>query len=199
MTSPDQIKTLREKTGAGFMDCKSALAETNGDFEKAVDYLRKKGIVAAGKRKGKSADEGSIFSYVHTGGKVGVLVELKCETDFVARTTDFTNLQKDLALHIAAMAPKYLGPEQVPAEVIAREKDIFTAQAQQSGKPAAVIEKILEGRIKKFYAEICLLEQPFVKDDSKRVQEIIDVVAGKLGENVHVSRFCRFELGEENK
>lgn len=197
--SAEKVKELREKTGAGFMDCKSALQETKGDFEKAVDFLRKKGIISAGKRKGKAATEGSIYSYIHTGGKVGVLLELKCETDFVARTADFTNLQKELSLHIAAMAPRYLKPEEVPAAELEREKEIFRAQAKTSGKPDNIIEKILEGRIKKFYAEICFLEQPFVKDDSKRVQEIIDEMAGKLGENVHVSRFCRFELGEEQK
>lgn len=197
--SPEQVKELREKTGAGFMDCKRALEENAGNFEKAIDALRKKGIIAAAKRKGKDATEGSIFSYIHTGGKVGVMVEVKCETDFVARTPDFVNLQKEIALHIAAMAPKYLKPQDVPAAEVEREKEIFRAQAKQTGKPDNIIEKILEGRINKFYSEICLLEQPFVKDDTKKVQEIIDHVAGKLGENVHISRFCRFELGEEIK
>jgi elongation factor Ts len=178
------------------MDCKKALEETKGDFEQAVDTLRKKGIINAAKRKGKDATEGSIFSYIHQGGKIGVLLELKCETDFVARTTEFINLQKEISLHIAAMAPKYLKPEDVPADVLEREKEIFRAQGKQSGKPDNVIEKILEGRVNKFYSEVCLLEQLFVKDDKKKIQELVDEIAGKLGENVHVSRFCRFELGE---
>jgi elongation factor Ts len=196
MITPTKVKELREKTGAGFMDCKKALEETKGDFEQAVDTLRKKGIINAAKRKGKDATEGSIFSYIHQGGKIGVLLELKCETDFVARTTEFINLQKEISLHIAAMAPKYLKPEDVPADVLEREKEIFRAQGKQSGKPDNVIEKILEGRVNKFYSEVCLLEQLFVKDDKKKIQELVDEIAGKLGENVHVSRFCRFELGE---
>lgn len=195
----DKVKELRDKTGAGFMDCKKALAENQGDFEKAVDWLRKNGIASATKRRDKAAEEGSIFGYIHPGGKVGVMVELKCETDFVARTQDFTNLQKDLALQVAAMAPKYVSPDQVPAEVVAREKSIFMEQAKQSGKPANVLEKIIEGRVAKFYTEICLLEQPFVKDDAKKVNEVIAAVAGKLGENLQVGRICRFELGEDKQ
>ena len=194
--SAEQVKELREKTGAGFMDCKSALAETSGDFEQAVDLLRKKGIIAAGKRKGREASEGTIDSYIHQGGKIGVLLELKCETDFVARTDDFKELHKDIAMHIAAAAPLYTSPEDISEEHMKREKDIFAAQAKDSGKPENIIDKIVEGRLQKFYAEVCLLEQAFVKDEDKKVKDLVDEMAGKLGENVQVGRFCRFELGE---
>ncbi len=192
----EQVKELRSKTGAGFMDCKKALTETGGDFDKAVDHLRKQGIIDAAKRKGKATTEGAVSSYIHPGGKIGVLIEVNCETDFVARTEDFQNLQRDLAMHVAAIAPKYLSKDDVPAEALAHEKEILMEQARQSGKPDNILEKIVEGRLKKFYSEQCFLEQPFVKDEDKRVQEIIDAVAGKLGENIQVRRFCRYELGD---
>ena len=197
--SAELVKNLRDKTGAGFMDCKKALNETAGDFEKAIDLLRKKGIISAAKRKGRDASEGTIGSYIHQGGRIGVLLELKCETDFVARTDDFAALQKDIAMHIAAIAPKYLTSEDIPSDDLEREKAIYAEQAKASGKPDNIIDKIVEGRLKKFYAEVCLMEQSFVKDEDRTVQQIVDEVAGKLGENVQVGRFVRFELGEEAK
>jgi elongation factor Ts len=197
--SAELVKDLRDKTGAGFMDCKKALNETQGDFEKAIDLLRKKGIISAAKRKGRDASEGTIGSYIHQGGRIGVLLELKCETDFVARTDDFTSLQRDIAMHIAAIAPKYLKSDDIPAEDMKREKAIYSEQAKASGKPENIIEKIVDGRMKKFYAEVCLLDQAFIKDEDRTVQQVVDEAAGKLGENLQVGRFVRFELGEEAK
>ncbi len=191
------VKELRDKTGAGMMDCKKALVETNGDMEKAVDLLRKKGLAAAAKRAGRETKEGIIGSYIHAGGKIGVLVEVNCETDFVARTDEFQELVKDLSLHITAAAPLYLSPEDVPEEVIEREKEIYRSQALEEGRPEKIIDKIVEGKLKKFYEEVCLLNQKFVKDPAKTVADRISETIAKLGENIKVSRFVRFQLGEE--
>jgi elongation factor Ts len=193
--SAKDVATLRARTGAGMMDCKKALEETGGDIEKAVDLLRKKGIARAEKRSGRGAAEGLIGSYVHFNGKIGVLVELNCETDFVARTDDFQALARDLALHIASASPIAVSPDAVPADVLAREKAIIEAQVAESGKPEAVRAKMVDGKLKKFFEERVLLEQPFVKDDSMKVGDLVKAVSGKLGENVVVRRFVRFELG----
>jgi elongation factor Ts len=193
--SAKDVSTLRARTGAGMMDCKKALEETGGDMEKAVDLLRQKGIARAEKRSGRGAKEGLIGSYVHFTGKVAVLVELNCETDFVAATPDFQTLAKQVALHIAFANPIAVSTDAVPAAVLAREKAIFEAQVAESGKPEAVRAKIVEGKLRKFYEERVLLEQPFVKDDSVKVGELVKAVSGKLGENVVVRRFMRLELG----
>jgi elongation factor Ts len=191
------VADLRARTGAGMMDCKKALEETDGDMEKAVDLLRQKGIARAGKRSDRGASEGVIGSYVHFNGKVGVLVELNCETDFVARTDDFVQLARDVSLHIASANPLAVSSDAVSADVLEREKGIFRAQAAESGKPAAVQEKMVEGKLRKFYEERVLLEQPFVKDDSQKVGDLVKAVSGKLGERVVVRRFVRYELGGE--
>ncbi len=189
------VKKLRDMTGAGMMDCKKALGETGGDFEKAVDFLRKKGIASAEKRSGRDATEGIIQHYVHFDQKKGCLVELNCETDFVARTDVFQAFAKDVALHVVAKRPSYLKPEDVPADVLEREKAIHRDQAAASGKPAQVIEKIIEGRLAKYYEEVCLLNQTFVKDDAKSVGEMVKELASKLGENVQIRRFVVYEVG----
>ena len=191
------VAALRARTGAGMMDCKKALEETGGDMEKAVDLLRQKGIARAGKRSDRSASEGVIGSYVHFNGKVAVLVELNCETDFVARTEDFGRLAKDLSLHIASANPIAVSSDAVPADVLERERAIFRAQAAESGKPEAVQEKMVEGKLRKFFEERVLLEQPFVKDDSQKVGDLVKAASGKLGERVVVRRFVRYELGGE--
>jgi len=191
------VAALRARTGAGMMDCKKALEETGGDMEKAVDLLRRKGIARAGKRADRGASEGVIGSYVHFNGKVAVLVELNCETDFVARTEDFVQLAKDLSLHIASANPIAVASDAVPADVLEREKAIFRAQASESGKPAAVQDKMVEGKVRKFFEERVLLEQAFVKDDSQKVGDLVKAVSGKLGERVVVRRFVRYELGGE--
>ncbi len=193
--SAKDVSELRALTGAGMMDCKKALQDTNGDLQKAVDLLRQKGIARAEKRADRSAKEGAIGSYIHFNGKVAVLVEVNCETDFVARTEDFQALAKDLALHIASAKPLAVTVEEMPADVVEREKAIFEAQVAESGKPEQVRAKIVEGKLKKFYQEHVLLEQAFVKDDSKTVGDLVKAVSGKLGENVVVRRFARFELG----
>ena len=190
------VKELREKTGAGMMDCKKALMETSGDFEKAVEYLRKKGIASAAKKAGRMTKEGAVTSYIHGEGKVGVLLEVNCETDFVARTEQFRQLVKDLAMHIAAANPQWVRPEEIPAEIIAKEKEIAVAQMQASGKPAAVLEKIAEGKIKKFYEDNCLLHQVFVKDPNKTIEQLLKEAIATLGENISVRRFARFVLGD---
>lgn len=194
--SAKQVKELREKTGAGIMDCKKALGETKGDFEAAVDYLREKGLAAAAKKAGRTAAEGLVSAYIHAGGKVGVLLEVNCETDFVAKTDDFSELVKDIAMHVAAMNPLYVRREEVPAEVVEKEREIYTGQAQESGKPANVIEKIVDGKVEKFFKEVCLLEQPFVKDTDKTVEKLVIDAIAKLGENISVRRFSRFRVGE---
>ena len=190
------VKELREKTGAGMMDCKKALLEVSGDFEKAVEYLRKKGIASAAKKAGRMTKEGAVTSYIHGEGKVGVLLEVNCETDFVARTEQFKQLVKDLSMHIAAASPQWVRPEEVPADVIAKEKEIAVAQMQASGKPAAVLEKIAEGKIKKFYEDHCLLHQVFVKDQNKTIEQLLKETIAALGENISVRRFARFVLGD---
>jgi elongation factor Ts len=191
--SNDLIKELREQTGAGIMDVKEALDEASGDKEKAIEILRKKGLAKQAKKADRVANEGIIDSYIHAGGRIGVLVEVNCETDFVARTDDFKNLVKEIALHIAASNPLYISPEDVPAEVIEKEKEIY--KEQFADKPAEVIEKMLEGKINKYLEEVCLLNQPYVKDQDKTIGELLAEATGKMGENIQVRRFARFMLG----
>jgi elongation factor Ts len=193
--SADMVKELREKTGAGMMDCKRALSETEGDIEKAIDYLRQKGLSDAAKRTGRTASEGVIGSYIHPGGKIGVLVEVNCESDFVARTEEFQLLVKDLAMHVAAANPLYLRREDVPEEAIAREKNIYEVQAKEGGKPEKIVERIVQGKLEKFFQDVCLLEQPFVKDPDLSVNQRVSSAIAKLGENIVVRRFQRFQLG----
>ncbi len=190
------VKDLREKTGLGMMDCKQALVECKGNIDEAVDYLRKKGILKASKREGRATSEGRIASYIHMNGKIGVLVELNCESDFVARTEQFGELAKDLCMQVAASAPRWVTPEQIPEDVVAKEKDIYMTQAKDAGKPEKMLEKIAEGKLKKFYSEVCLMNQPFVKDPDKTVADLITEKIAALGENITVGRFCRFQLGE---
>lgn len=196
MGAAEDIKTLRERTGAGILDCKKALTEGGGDLEKAVDWLRAKGISNAAKKSGRVASEGLITSYIHAGGKIGVLLEINCETDFVALNDEFKNLCHDIAMHIAAAGPEYVAREDVPPEAIEREREVQKQRVIEEGKPAAVAERIVEGRIGKFYEEQCLLEQKFVKDDSKTVREILTDAVARIGENIRVRRFSRFVLGE---
>jgi len=190
------VKELRERTSAPMMDCKTALTETQGDMEKAIDFLRKKGLAAAAKKAGRVAAEGAVGSYIHGGGKLGVLVEVNCETDFVARTDEFQELVRDIAMHIAAAEPRFVRREEVTEDVLAREREIFRDQALASGKPPAVVEKIVTGKMEKYYAEYVLLEQPFVKDSDKTVGQIITEKVARIGENIQVRRFTRFKLGE---
>lgn len=190
------IKELRQRTGAGVMDCKNALMECAGDIDKAIDSLRRKGLAKAAKKAGRVAAEGLIGSYIHPGSRIGVLVEVNCETDFVARTDDFQNLAKEISMHIAAMNPVYIGRGDVPEEVIEREKEIFRAEAMASGKPEKVVEKIVEGRMEKFFAENCLLEQAYIRDPEITVQNLISGTVAKLGENINVRRFTRYQLSE---
>src|ERR1700755_2938557 len=194
--SATQVKDLREKTGAPMMDCKQALTEAKGDMEQAVVILRKKGVSVAAKKATRVASEGSVGSYIHAGGKIGVPVEVNCESDFVARTDDFKELLHDIAMHIAASDPKYVRKEDVTPEAFEKEKDIYRAQAATTGKPAPVIEKIVEGKMSKFYEEVCLYEQPFIKDQTITVYQLIATVVGKLGENISVRRFARFKVGD---
>src|SRR5208337_3678984 len=194
--SASQVKELREKTGAPMMDCKQALTEAKGDLEQAVVILRKKGVSVAAKKATRTTSEGSVASYIHAGGKIGVLVEVNCESDFVARTDDFKTLVHDIAMHIAASDPKFIRKEDVTPEAYEKEKDIYRAQAAQTGKPAPVIEKIVEGKMGKFYEEVCLYEQPFIKDQTITVHQLIATVIGKLGENISVKRFARFKVGD---
>ena len=193
------VKQLREKTSAGMMDCKEALTSSDGDFDGAIDYLRKKGMSAATKRSSKAAKEGMVASYIHMGGRIGVMVELNCETDFVAKTTDFQNLAKDLAMHVAASNPLYLKPEDIPADALEREKAIYRSQASQEGKPEKIWEKIIDGKLKKYYEDVCFLEQKFVKNTDITVGNLVKELMAKTGENVVVRRFARFQLGEEIK
>jgi elongation factor Ts len=190
------VKELRERTGAGMMDCKSALTETGGDMEKAVDALRKKGLAAAAKKAGRVAAEGLVGSYIHAGGRIGVLLEVNCETDFVARTEAFQELVKDVAMHVAASDPRFVRREEVTADVLERERAIYREQAAASGKPPQVVERIIEGKIEKFYAEACLLEQPFVKNPDVTVGQMVTEAVARIGENIQVRRFARFKLGE---
>ena len=195
--SASTVKELREISGAGMMDCKNALTEASGDLEKAIDILRKTGMAKARKKSGRSAKEGIILPYIHPGAKLGVLLEINCETDFVANTDDFKNLSKDIAMHIAASAPMSVSREEIPQETLEREKEIYADQARQSGKPENIIEKMTEGRLNKFYQENVLLEQTFVKDPDKTVSDLITETVAKLGENILISRFSRFQLGEK--
>ena len=194
--SIQSVKELREKTGVGIMACKNALREAGGDNDKALDILRKKGIAKAQKRESRITSEGQIQSYVHMGGKIGVLVEVNCETDFSAKTEDFTNFSKNLAMHIAATNPIAISPETLPSEIVEKEKEIYSDQALQSGKPEKVVEKIVEGKLKKYYSEVCLLNQAYVKDPDLTVQDLLNDLKAKTGENIIIKRFIRFKLGE---
>jgi elongation factor Ts len=190
------IKDLRERTGAGMSDCKKALQETEADVEKAIDYLRKKGLAKAAKKAGREATEGLVVSYIHGGGRIGVLVEVNCETDFVARGDDFQGFAREVALQIAAMNPQYVRADEVAADAVAREKDVLLAKARESGKPEPVIQKMVDGQIAKWMKEVCLLDQPWVKDDKKTINDLQQELIAKIGENIKVRRFTRFELGE---
>lgn len=198
MSPVDTIKELREKTGAGIMDCKAALAESQGDLEKAIDFLRQKGLATATKKAGRETREGIVGSYIHFGGKIGVLVEVNCETDFVARNPEFQELVKDIAMQIAGSTPppRYIRREEVPAEVIEKERSIYIAQARETKKPEAVIAKIAEGKIDKFLQEVCLMEQPFIKDPQVKIKDLIAQKIAKIKENIQVRRFTRYQLGE---
>jgi elongation factor Ts len=190
------VKELREKSGAGMMDCKKALAETGGDLQKAFDFLRQKGLAAAAKKADRVASDGAVGAYVHAGGKIGVLVEINCETDFVARTTEFQSLLKDIAMQIAAANPRCVRREEVTVADLGKEKEIYRQQALESGKPEKIVDKIVEGKIDKFYSEVCLLEQAFIKDQDKKVVDVINDAIARLGENIQVRRFARYNLGE---
>ncbi len=196
MIQASDVKALREKTGAGMMDCKSALVEANGDFEEAVKILREKGLASAAKKAGRIAAEGIVDSYIHLGGKIGVLVEVNCETDFVAKTPVFKAFVKDIAMQIAASNPLYLDPSEVPESVIEQEKEILRVQALNEGKPEKIVDKMVEGRIQKYYKEVCLLEQPFVKDQDKAIKDIVTDKIAEIGEKISIRRFARFEMGE---
>ena len=191
------IKELREKTGVGVMDCKKALVECNGDINKAIEYLRKKGIATAKKRGARVTSEGQIQAYIHAGGKIGVLVEVNCETDFTARTDDFKNFVKDIAMQIAATNPIAVKREDIPQEILEKEKEIYAAQARESGKPEKVIERIVEGKLNKFFTEACLMEQEFIKNPDITVQDLLNELIAKTGENIVIRRFVRFQLGED--
>lgn len=191
------VKELRGKTGAGILDCQNALKETNNDIEKAIDYLRQKGLAAAQKKAGRETKEGIIYAYIHAGNKIGVLIEVNCETDFVARNDEFQSFVKDLALQVAAANPAFVRREDVPSELLEREKAIYMAQAKEMGKPEAALEKIVSGKIEKFFQDQCLLEQAFIKDTSVTIQEMLNQHIAKLGENITISRFTRYQLGQE--
>jgi elongation factor Ts len=196
--SAAQVKELREKSGAPMMDCKAALTEAKGDMEQAIIHLRKRGVSLAGKKAARVTSEGSVGYYIHAGGKIGVLLEVNCESDFVARTDDFKELLHDISMHIAASDPKFVRREDVTREAFEREKDIYRDQAAATGKPANVIEKIVEGKMAKFYEEVCLLEQPFIKDQATTISQLVATKIGKLGENISVRRFARFKVGDAN-
>ncbi|TYT75743.1 translation elongation factor Ts [Desulfobotulus mexicanus] len=193
--SAEMVKELRGKTGAGIMDCKAALKENDGDLEKAVDYLRKKGLATAKKKAGREASEGRVEAYIHMGGKIGVLVEVGCETDFVAKNDDFIDFCRSIAMHIAASAPMGLAAEDIPADVIARERDVYRGQLLEEGKPENMVDKIVEGKINKFYKDACLLSQPYIKDPKLTVQDIVNETVGKIGENIVIKRFSRYQIG----
>ena len=194
--SAQQVKELREKTSAPMMDCRKALEEAKGNIEEAIIVLRKKGIATAAKKASRATSEGAVTSYIHAGGKIGVLLEVNCESDFVARNEHFQEMVKDIAMHIAATDPKFIRKEDVTAEAFEKEKDIYRAQATATGKPAPVVDKIVEGKMSKFYEEVCLLNQPFVKDPAITIEQLIATTVGKLGENIAVRRFARFKVGE---
>lgn len=193
--TPAMVKELREKTGVGIMECKAVLSEAKGDIEKAIELLRKKGLSMAAKKAGRTTTEGLVGSYIHTGGKIGVLVEIGCETDFVARTPDFQELVKEIAMQVAAANPQYVKREDIPEERIEMERDIYRAQAKETGKPDHVVEKIVDGKMEKYYSEVSLLEQPYIKDPSIKVQDLLSQKIAKLGENIVVKRFVRFQIG----
>ena len=197
--SASMVKELRTKTGAGMMDCKEALKDSGGDFEKAIEYLRKKGMSAATKRSSKAAKDGTVGSYIHMGGRIGVLVEVNCETDFVAKTADFQALAKDIAMHVAASNPRFVRPEEVPPEVLESEKGIYRSQAAEEGKPEKIWDRIVEGKLKKYYEEVCLTEQKFIKNQDITVGALVKELIAKTGENIVIRRFARFQLGEELK
>ena len=194
--SASSVKELREKTGAGMMDCKKALGECGGDVQKAIDYLRQKGLAAAAKKADRVAADGAVGAYVHPGGKIGVSVEINCETDFVARTAEFQMLVKDIAMQVAAANPKYVKREEVSPQDLDKEKSIYRQQALETGKPEKVVDKIVDGKIERFYSEVCLLEQAFIKDPDKKVAEVVNDAIARLGENIQVRRFARYHLGE---
>ena len=194
--SASAVKELREKTGAGMMDCKKALGETGGDLQRAVDYLRQKGLAAAAKKADRVATDGAVGAYVHPGGKIGVLVEINCETDFVARTAEFQALLKDIAMQVAAANPRYVRREEVQSSELEKEKSIYRQQALETGKPEKVVEKIVEGKIERFYSEACLLEQAFIKDPDKKVADVVNDAIARLGEKIQIRRFARYHLGE---
>ncbi|MGI5841767.1 MAG: translation elongation factor Ts [Christensenellales bacterium] len=196
MFTSQDIVNLRAMTGAGMMDCKKALTETNGNMDKAVEFLREKGMAAAAKKAGRIAAEGAVGSYIHMGGKIGVLVEINCETDFVAKSDKFQELVKDVAMHIAAAKPEYVVVDEVPQEVLEKEKEILKAQALNEGKPAAIIDKMVEGRVKKFYKDVVLMEQDFVKNPDLTISQLINEAVLKIGEKISIRRFARFEMGE---
>jgi elongation factor Ts len=196
MISASSVKELREMTGAGIMDCKRALQEADGNKEKAIDILREKGISAAAKKADRIAAEGIVESYIHMGGKIGVLVEVNCETDFVAKTPEFKSFVRDIAMHVAATNPQYLSKEDVPEKDVAREREILRAQALSEGKPEKIVDRMVEGRLEKYFKEICLLEQAFVKDPDKTIQDIVNEQIARIGENIRIRRFVRYEMGE---
>ncbi|HYF83021.1 MAG TPA: translation elongation factor Ts [Clostridia bacterium] len=196
MIEASAVKELRERTGAGMMDCKKALTESNGDMEKAIEILREKGLAAAAKKAGRIASEGIVDAYIHGGGRIGVLIEVNSETDFVAKNEEFRQFVRDMAMQVAATNPLYVRREEVDPHVIEKEREIFKAQALNEGKPEKIIEKMVEGRIEKYYKEICLLEQPFIKDTDKTVQDMLSSMIAKIGENLSIRRFVRFEKGE---
>jgi elongation factor Ts len=195
--SASMVKELREKSGAGMMDCKAALTECGGDLEKAIDFLRKKGIATAAKRAGRATSEGTIQSYIHMGGKIGVMVEINCETDFVAKTDDFKAFAKNIAMHVAATSPVGIVPEDVPQEVIDRERDIYRAQVLEMGKPEQMVDKIAEGKLNKFFKENCLMNQQYVKEPDKSIADYLNEVIAKTGEKITIKRFARFQIGAE--
>lgn len=190
------VKELRERTGAGMMDCKTALKESAGDVDKALEYLRIKGLAKAQKKSGRTTSEGTVLSYIHPGNRIGAMVELNCETDFVARTDDFQAFGRDIAMQVAATAPMAVDRDDVPAEAIEKERDVFRTQAKEEGKPDNVIDRIVDGRVDKFYSEVVLLDQPFIKDDSKTVRDLLNELIARLGENIKIARFSRFQIGQ---
>jgi len=196
MVNASTVKELRERTGAGMMDCKRVLVETDGDIEKSIEILREKGLAAAAKKAGRIASEGIVESYIHGGGRIGVLIEVNAETDFVAKNTEFKAFVRDMAMQVAATNPLYVSRDQVDQTVIEKEKEIFRHQALNEGKPEKIVDKMVEGRVEKYYKEICLLEQPFVKDTSMTVQDLLNSMISKIGENMSIRRFVRYELGE---
>ncbi|MDD5475088.1 MAG: translation elongation factor Ts [Syntrophales bacterium] len=197
--SAAKVKELRDKTNAGMMDCKEALVESGGDFDKAVEYLRKKGLSAATKRSSRAAKEGAIASYIHMEGRIGVLVEVNCETDFVAKTDNFKSMAKDLAMQIAATNPKYVSPEEIPGKEMESEREIYRSQALAEGKPEKILDRIIEGKLKKYYEEVCLMDQKFIKDTDKTVRDVVNGLIASSGENIVVRRFERYQLGEDRQ